>query len=229
MSVKFSDIISQYDGSSDFIEWVDKIELVAKLQKVSNLENFIPLFLTGSAYNVYKSISESDRKDYNTVKSILIDKFCSDSCMAYEELIRRRFLPGETVESYFADVDRLAKLIDHTISTAFIKSAFLAGLPNDVKEKVRSSNDVIALSLQEVMQRAKSIVKSGEICNAAYSSNNKFNDSYTNHKQNKEIVCFNCQRKGHVSRYCQQRFCFVCGSKEHMASGCTKKFVAKND
>ena len=33
MSVKFSDIVRQYDGEGDFFEWVEKLELVAKLQK----------------------------------------------------------------------------------------------------------------------------------------------------------------------------------------------------
>ena len=57
MSVKFSDIVRQNDGESDFFEWAEKLELVAKLQKVKELENFLPLFLTGGAFLVYQGLS----------------------------------------------------------------------------------------------------------------------------------------------------------------------------
>ena len=47
VNVKSSDLIKSYDGTGDFLEWVQKLELVAELQKITELQNFLPLFLNG--------------------------------------------------------------------------------------------------------------------------------------------------------------------------------------
>jgi len=201
------------------------VELVAKLQKIKDLQTFFPLFLTGSAYNVYKSLEEDDKEDYAKVKAILVNKFCSDSCLAYEELIRRKFLPGETVEAYYADISRLLKLVDPDAKEILFKSAFLAGLPNDIKDKIRSSNDVIVLSISDVIQRAKSIIKSAEICNVAQQSKtyeSKVND------YNQKQTCFVCRKVGHFAKTCPNKYCFVCGEKNHVASQCEQRSQPKN-
>ena len=44
MSIRFSDLIDKYDGTGDFAQWLDKVEMVAKLQKVKELHTFVPLF-----------------------------------------------------------------------------------------------------------------------------------------------------------------------------------------
>jgi len=246
MSIKFSDIITPYDGTTDFSEWIDKVELVAKLQKVKELHNFFPLFFSGSAYNVYKSIPDDKKEDYETVKNILTKKFCSDACLAYEELIRRNFLTGETVENYYADICRLGKLVDPNISENIIKSAFLAGLPLDVKDKIRSSNDVISTALSEIVDRAKSIIKSSEICSVAcyddirQSQNfkkpfNKYNStSFNNRRVVKSntyntVECYNCKSTGHIARSCPNRYCFVCGAVDHLAPTCPDRCKQKNE
>ena len=58
ISVKFADLIRQYDGTGDFLEWLEKLELVAALQNVADLEKFLPLFLSGGTFAVYKSLTD---------------------------------------------------------------------------------------------------------------------------------------------------------------------------
>ena len=61
-SVKLSDIICRYEDQSisgDFAEWIEKLELVAKLQKIEDLKPFLPLFLNGAAFAVYKQLPDS--------------------------------------------------------------------------------------------------------------------------------------------------------------------------
>ena len=94
MSVKFSDIVKQYDGERDFFEWREKLELVAKLQKVKELENFLPLFLTGGAF---KGLSSEKKTDYNKLKQALLEAFSPDSLTAFEEL-KNRFFRHESVD-----------------------------------------------------------------------------------------------------------------------------------
>ena len=62
MSVKISDLIPQFSGDSDFAEWVVKLELVAGLQKVTELQSFLPLFLSGGALAVYTGLSAETQK-----------------------------------------------------------------------------------------------------------------------------------------------------------------------
>ena len=121
MSIRFSDIIEKFDGTGDFSQWIDKLELVAKLQKIKDLESFVPLFLCGSAFDCYKAINEEDRSDYKKVKLILLEKYCSDPALAYEELIRRKLIVDENVESYYADISRLAHLVDPCCLRQFLK------------------------------------------------------------------------------------------------------------
>ena len=61
MSVRISDIITRFENterSGDISEWLDKLELVARLQGVTQLESFVPLFLTGPAFAVYKQLGD---------------------------------------------------------------------------------------------------------------------------------------------------------------------------
>ena len=91
-----------------FSQWIDKLELVAKLQKIKELESFVPLFLCESAFDCYKAINEEDISDYKKVKLILLEKYCSDPGLAYKELIRRKLFADKNCESYYADNSRLA-------------------------------------------------------------------------------------------------------------------------
>ena len=87
-SVKVSDIITKYEGSAsgDFAEWLEKLELVAKLQKVEDLHTFLPLFLNGPAFAVYQQLSEADKNDFGKLKSGLLSAFGVDCYAAYEQL-----------------------------------------------------------------------------------------------------------------------------------------------
>lgn len=82
MSIRFGDIIEKFNGTGNFAQWLDKVEMVAKLQKVAELESFVPLFLCGTAFDCYKAIGENDKANYGKIKSILIEKFCSDPILA---------------------------------------------------------------------------------------------------------------------------------------------------
>ncbi len=47
-SLKVSDVLRPYNGEGDILEWwINKMELVAKLRDLKDLQNIIPLFLEG--------------------------------------------------------------------------------------------------------------------------------------------------------------------------------------
>ena len=46
-------MIKPFTGEGDVVSWIKKVQLVAKLQKVSDLASFIPLYLEGDALALY--------------------------------------------------------------------------------------------------------------------------------------------------------------------------------
>jgi len=62
MSVKVrSDMIRPFSGEGDVVAWLKKVRLVAKLQKITELESFLPLYLEGEALYLYLEMDESDQ------------------------------------------------------------------------------------------------------------------------------------------------------------------------
>ena len=107
-----SELIGVYkdSGSGDFLEWVEKLELVAQLQKVKKLTSFVPLFLSGPAFAVYKQLPRDSKDDYDLLKAGLVAAFSASPFEAYEELKGRVLKGSESVDVYLADLRRLIEL-----------------------------------------------------------------------------------------------------------------------
>ena len=232
MTVRFADMISPFDGSSDFGEWIDKVELVASLQGIADRAKFFPLFLTGGAFAVYKGLEAAVKADYDKVKSALLTAFSSDPFAAYDELTNRRLRHHESVDVYLADLRRLAALVDPKFPDQVLKCAFVSGLPDDLRSKLRAACSLRKMDLVQVVARARSISKSTEVCLVSAAKDGQ---------RNRQVRCFNCQARGHISRNCpeknganttgRRRLCFVCGSADHLAPSCPQKFgsASKNE
>ena len=156
-SVKLTDIISKYEGisSGDFTEWVEKLELVAALQNVSDLKSFMPLFLSGPAFAVYKQLTEEEKADYVKMKAALLSAFGVNCYVAYEQLQRRVLQENEPVDVYLADLRRLVSLMGQGAAEPLLKCAFMAGLPPDVSIQLKSVAAVEKLGLGDLIARAR--------------------------------------------------------------------------
>ena len=67
--VKFTDLIKTCTGVEDFYGWVQKLELVANLQGIKELQTLLPLFLSCGAFAVYQGLNEEVKKNYSFVKA----------------------------------------------------------------------------------------------------------------------------------------------------------------
>ena len=144
MSIKFNDLIEKYDGEGDFSEWISKLEFVAKLQKVDDLKNFFPLFLTKGAFAVYKTLSLEE--DYESIKEALTRAFSVNKFQAFDQLVARSLRINESVDVYLADLQRLLKLVDSDyVSRDVLKCAFVRGLPSELRSQMTA-----ACSLEEM-------------------------------------------------------------------------------
>jgi len=89
LTVKFADVIHQYDGQGEFAEWLERLEHVASLQAVADRARILPLFLTGGAFSVYQTFVEEDKNDYEKVMGVLLQSFAVSSFQAYKQLMSR--------------------------------------------------------------------------------------------------------------------------------------------
>ena len=79
-------------------------------QRVTELEEVIPLRLTGGAFAVYQQITAEDKEDVDKIKGVLCAAFAHDSFVAYEKFVLRKLLPNETVDVFLAELRRLSAL-----------------------------------------------------------------------------------------------------------------------
>ena len=107
MAVKLSELIKSYEDSNtsgEFRTWLNKLELVAKLQKVTNLKSFVPLFLNGPAFSLYEQLPTSTKDDYALLIKELLTAYSINCYSPYEQLRERVLQESETVDVYLADV-----------------------------------------------------------------------------------------------------------------------------
>jgi len=229
-AVKLSDVVPMYDGAGgDFSRWIEKVELVTSLQGVKQLESFLPLFLSGGAFEVYRMLPDAVKNDYANLKKSLLQAFSSDPVSAYEEFNTRKLRPGESPDVFLADLKRLAGLVDGA-SDQWLKCAFIAGLPDHLRSQLRAACSFGTMSLDDVLGRARALLRSSETCMVSAT-------------RKAGVTCFFCGERGHIRRQCPRvssptssdrptsrdqgqgtRRCFVCGDPSHLASVCPNRF-----
>lgn len=236
ISVKFGDIIRQYDGQGDFSEWLRKLELVAELQGVTNVEKFLPLFLSGGAFSVYESLEDDVRKDFAKLKMALVNAFSLNAYSAYETFVSRRYITGEPIDVYLSELRRLARLVSTATDEAWIKCAFISGLPDDLKRQLKSATSLDSITLAAVVERARTLTNvDQDLCGAVGFHTDKVNKAAWKETR----ICHNCQKPGHLARFCRQdrkehrtrANCIFCGDTGHFMAACPVRSaeVPKNE
>ena len=226
MSVNVTTIISQFDGSGDFSEWVRKAELVASLQKITELENFVPLFLVGGAFAVYERLKDGVKKDYKQLKKALVEAFSLNKIKAFEEFVVRKLQFDEPIDIYVSDICRLSNLVA-VVSDDWIISKVVSGLPESMKRQFLAAYPLEGKDLADVVNRLRVISSAGEDSVGAFAqeSRSSVRQATLQTRERKAVRCFRCNEVGHVSRDCKnsdRRRCFSCGRVGHLAMACAQ-------
>lgn len=160
-------LIPEFDSSPmcpSIVKWFEKAELVCRLFTVKEPATVIPLRLTKGAYAVYQHLKND--ADLEEIKRALYTAFGTDSFIAWKQFVGRRLEPGETVDVYLADLRKLAVPFGGA-TDCILECAFLVGLPDNVSRLLRSSLRLDELGIDELLARARNILKDTKMIAAA--------------------------------------------------------------
>ena len=228
------------DPTTSVTEWIEKVELVCRLRGVTELEEVIPLRLTGGAFAVYQQIPDADKEDVVKIKEALCAAFAHDSFVAYEKFVSRELLPFETVDVFLAELRRLSALFGG-ISERGLTCAFISGLPESVRQGLRTGCRVEAMRLDDLLVRARAVLAdknafSAEVHTSAASTTATRPTVAEANVRLQGRRCFNCNGANHLAKDCLLRRtvtetrtgvkCFGCGGP-HFRRQCPENAVGE--
>ena len=110
---------------------------------------FLPR-LTDGAFAVYQQLAETDKENFNRIKEALLKAFAIDAFVAYKQFVTRKLKHGEAVDVCLAEQRRLSILIGGLPDRA-IACAFVAALPEEVRQMRRSSSRMDDLTTKQIL------------------------------------------------------------------------------
>ena len=239
-SVKMTDIIKPFVGVGDVVSWIKKVKLVAKLQNVKQLENFMPLYLEGDALALYLQLSEQEQANADLIEAKLLEAFTDSPFVAFRKLSSKRW-DGEQVDVFANELMRLGGLAGFCGEALekMVKLTFVNGFPDNVSCELQQTPNVMSVGMSELISRARILVHcriSDSVTAIAVDSNRETGNSNKIRRASKgqleasrlEKGCFKCggphlMRNCHVNGGCPQQreiICFRCRMPGHIASRC---------
>ena len=234
MSVKVtSDMIRPFSGEGDVVAWLKKIQLVAKLQRITDLASFLPLYLEGEALALYLEMDSTDQLDIEEIKKRLKVAFSDDMFTAYAKLVMFRW-SGEKVDVYANEISSLAGLagFEEDGLENVVRLTFINGLPDSMSASMKQLANVKSMPNSELIERARVFTsklssaatahthrsnhqnlarsRSDVIGNAQMGINdNQFNTKIPESRGSLRGQCYRCGGS-HMARYCKEISRIIC-------------------
>ena len=180
--------------------------LESKAQKMGlkDAVELIPTVLDDTLCTAYAQWLSS-RKDpaLKDVLDFLESWMVSNKECSTDSFASRKWLPGETIEEYVAELESLAAPLHIKSSDRVFKIQFVQGLPPEVQPFLRLElNGASWPSISQLVDKAKSLklIPSPNASSACALHPNKPNGPMSS--RGSSIRCFNCGGYGHLANIC---------------------------
>ena len=236
-----SDMIKPYTGDGDFVTWLKKAKLVAKLAKVGNLADFLPLYLDGHALSIYLEMTDDEQKNADTIEKKLKEAFSDSQFVAYSKLTNLKWT-GEPVDVFCNEIRRLAGLAEFEGDALerMVRLAFVNGLPHSIGIELQQVSGIHSMNMSDILSRARVLTSnrnSGTVGAVTVASSKPYRPKPTTpnegggnsmgrdgNESSFRGKCFRCNGP-HMALFCTERkavTCYRCGEEGHISTHCTK-------
>ena len=155
-----SNILKPFTGEGDVVTWLNKLKLVAKLQKIEDVVTLIPMYLKGNALTVYLEMGEKDQVDVENIAKRLKMPFSEGALEAYNKL-RKVTWTREQVYVYMVGIRRLAGLVGYTgqIPKKTVKMTFMSDFTDCISMELQRLAVIENMEVEEVLRHARVLAK----------------------------------------------------------------------
>lgn len=213
-------LIPEFDGTGDVVSWLARAEMLCQLRGVA-AETVIPLRLTGGAFHVWSQLPAVSRCSLAALRDALHSAFALDQYAAYESYAARRLMPGESADVFLADLRRLAALFGGVPDRA-LACAFVAGLPDTVRQTIRAGSRAEGLDLASVLARARAVL-SDERVSAAAAARRAIPPSPSQPPAASASAQTSRPPRGRPPRVPRLLRCWACGELGHISARCPRQ------
>lgn len=160
---KFTDYIKPFTGEGDFMGWITKVKLVAKLQKIEDVASFIPLHLESDALSIYLEMNEADKSCAIKIEKKLKEAFTCGPFVAYKKMNALKWA-GEPVDVFANELRRWGGLAGFKGAELekVVKLTFINALPEKASLDLQQVENITTLPMGDVLTRARIICANGE-------------------------------------------------------------------
>ena len=129
---------------------------MAKLQNITDLASFLPLYLEGEVLALYLEMDSTDQVDIEEIEKCLKVAFSDDMFTAYAKLVTFRW-SGEKVDVYANEIRRLVGLagFEEDGLENVVRLTFINGLPDLISVSMQQLPNVKCMPNSELVERAR--------------------------------------------------------------------------